>query len=41
MLERLFLLVVAIGPIAAMLVGITVVGVGAAWVVNKVVGPRR
>jgi hypothetical protein len=40
-LERLFLAVVAVGPILAMLAGISMVAVALAWVVTKVLGPRK
>jgi hypothetical protein len=40
-LERLLLFVAAIGPIALLLTGIAVIGVGLAWAVTKAIGPRR
>lgn len=40
MLESLYLVVLAVVPIAFLLAGIAVLGVGFAWVVTKVVGRR-
>jgi hypothetical protein len=40
-LDRLLVLVAAVGPILALLAGIAMIAVGVAWVVTKVSGPRE